>query len=72
MPMLVRVNYRFPEHSELRYLDHVPMEGSAVRSKGATWYVHGVRRDAAGGYTVTVAATAPIPVALERRHSLAA
>jgi hypothetical protein len=50
--MLIRVDYQFPDRSEIRYLDRAPSEGSIVRQSGVTWHVDSVDLDTTGGYIV--------------------
>ena len=50
--MLIRVDYQFPEGSEIRYDERAPSEGSTVRHNGVTWRVDIVDVDTTGGYIV--------------------
>lgn len=50
--MRVRVNFRFPNGDELRYLERAPRPGSVIQHRGAHWVVTDVDLDTAGGYTV--------------------
>jgi hypothetical protein len=59
--MLIRVNFQFPDHSEVRYVDEVPLRGSSLRSHGSKWFVKDVNRDFGsysnfGSYSVVLAA----------------
>jgi len=54
--MLIRVDFRFPDHSEVRYIDQVPMRGCTLRSQGNKWLVKGVNRDVNGCYSVSLLA----------------
>jgi hypothetical protein len=55
--MLIRVNFQFPNHSELRYVEEVPMRGSSVRSQGASWVVAEVEEDVTGSYSLRLVST---------------
>jgi hypothetical protein len=56
--MLIRINFRFPGYSELRYLEEVPLRGSSFRSHGQTWFVADVEKDTTGSYSVRLLRTA--------------
>jgi hypothetical protein len=71
--MLTRVNFRFPEDSDVRYVDRVPPPGSFILSHGKKWLVTEVSEDA-GGYCITLAPTKrpTRPDALRRGWALSA
>jgi hypothetical protein len=55
--MLIRVNFRFPNYSELRYVEEVPTLGASIRSNGMTWFVARVEQDEAGSYSILLLGT---------------
>ena len=50
--MLVRVDYQFPDRSEVGYVERPPDEGSTFKRHGVTWHVETVDLDTTGGYIV--------------------
>lgn len=50
--MLIRVNYEFPDRSEVRYLERAPREGSTFLHDGVRWHVETVDLDTTGDYVV--------------------
>ena len=54
---LIRVNFRFPGYGEVRYLEHVPLRGSSLRSHGMRWFVAEVDKDVTGSYSVRLLGT---------------
>ena len=50
----MRVNFRFPDGDELRYLEEAPRLDSVFKHGDAEWIVTDVDLDTAGGYTVGV------------------
>jgi hypothetical protein len=52
--MLMRVNFRFPDGDELRYLARAPSHGSVVHHDDSEWIVTDVDLDTTGGYTIGV------------------
>jgi hypothetical protein len=50
--MLVRVNFRFPDGDEVRYLQRAPSLDSVIHGHRAEWVVTDVDLDTTGGYTI--------------------
>jgi hypothetical protein len=50
--MSIRVQYQFPNRSEVRIVERAPTEGSILRTYGQTWHVETVDLDSTGGYIV--------------------
>jgi hypothetical protein len=53
-PGLTQVAFLFPMHSEVRYLESVPVRGQRVRTlDGGLWFVRDVETDSTGTPNVT-------------------
>jgi hypothetical protein len=55
--MRIRVQFKFPDREEVRFVDRVPSRGNFIRSHGATWLVTDVADEGGGSYSVTLLGT---------------
>lgn len=49
----MRVSFRCPTHSEVRYVEKLPVGGQVITMGGRHWVVSAISGDEAGGYTVS-------------------
>jgi hypothetical protein len=55
--MLIRVNFQFPDGSEIRYVERLPMQGGVVLHDRTTWFATEIDPDESGGYNVRLMPT---------------